>query len=198
MGIAAALLLFGITAGNVFGQDAAKAARADQGNEYMIGPGDTLNVFVWGEPELSVNIPVRPDGMISTPLVEDMGAVGKTPTELARDIEAVLSEYIRSPQVTIIIQNFVGTFAAQIRVLGQAVKPGPVPYRDNMTLLDVLLEVGGLTDFASGNRAKLTRTVDGKTQEMRVRLDDLMNKGDLEENVPMMPGDVIVIPEARF
>jgi polysaccharide export outer membrane protein len=155
-------------------------------------------VFVWRQPDLTANIPVRPDGMISTPLVEDMVAVGKTPTELADDIEEVLSEYIRSPQVTIIVEGFVGTFNAQVRVLGQAVNPGVVAYRDRMTLLDVMLEVGGLTEFASGNRARLVRKVDGKNEETRIRLDNLLNKGDLDENFVVQPGDVIVIPEAVF
>ncbi len=166
--------------------------------DYLIGPGDSLNVFVWRQPELSANVPVRPDGQISTPLVEDMVAVGKTPSQLARDIENVLSEYIRSPEVTIIVEQFVGTFSSQIRVLGQAVNPGTVPYRDRMTLLDAMLEVGGLTEFAAGNRAKLVREVDGKNKETRVRLDNLLNKGDLEENHTLQPGDIIVIPEAVF
>lgn len=166
--------------------------------DYQIGPGDTLNVFVWRQPELTAQVPVRPDGQISTPLVEDMRAVGKSPSELARDIETVLSEYIRTPQVTIIVQEFVGTFNTQIRVLGQVVNPGAVPYRERMTLLDAILEAGGLTDFASGNRAKLVRNEGGQAQETRIRLDDLLNRGDLDENVSMQPGDVIVVPEAVF
>jgi len=182
----------------VHAQESSVPPSSETNSDYLIGPGDTLNVFVWREPGLSVNIPVRPDGMISTPLVEDIVAVGKTPTQLARDIETVLSEYIRSPQVTIIVQQFVGTFGAQVRVLGQAIKPGAVPYRDRMTLLDVMLEVGGLTEFAAGNRSKLVRNMDGKSDEQRVRLDDLLNKGDLGENLEVKPGDVIVIPEAVF
>lgn len=166
--------------------------------EYLIGPGDSLNIFVWRQEELSARVPVRPDGKISTPLVEDMVAVGKTPTQLARDIEEVLSEYIRSPEVTVIVQQFVGTFASQIRVLGQVDKPGSIPYRERMTLLDVMLEVGGLTRFAAGNRSKLVRTVDGETQEHRVRLDRLLNRGDLKENMLVQPGDVIIVPEAVF
>jgi polysaccharide biosynthesis/export protein len=167
-------------------------------SEYQIGPGDNLSVFVWRQEELSTVVPVRPDGMISTPLVEDMKAVGKTPTQLARDIEKVLSEYIRSPQVTIIVEQFVGTFNTQIRVLGEVENPGAVPYRERMTLLDVLLEVGGLTEFASGNRGKLVRNVEGKPEERRVRLDRLLNKGDLSENVEMQPGDVVVVPASVF
>lgn len=168
------------------------------GADYLIGPGDSLNVFVWRQEELSVQVPVRPDGRISTPLVEDMVAVGKTPTELATDIENVLSEFIRSPEVTIIVENFVGALGEQVRVLGQVVNPGTVSYRERMTVLDVILEVGGLTDFASGNRSKLVRAVDGQTQERRLRLDDLLEDGDLDENLVVQPGDVIVVPEAIF
>jgi polysaccharide export outer membrane protein len=199
LGSIIAVLAFSIVGSLSQAQESAPpASQESQANEYLIGPGDTLNVFVWRQPDLTANIPVRPDGMISTPLVEDMVAVGKTPTELADDIEEVLSEYIRSPQVTIIVEGFVGTFNAQVRVLGQAVNPGVVAYRDRMTLLDVMLEVGGLTEFASGNRARLVRKVDGKNEETRVRLDNLLNKGDLDENFVVQPGDVIVIPEAVF
>jgi polysaccharide export outer membrane protein len=180
------------------GQIQTASTSTNEAGEYLIGPGDTLNVFVWRQEELSAQVPVRPDGQISTPLVEDMVAVGKTPSHLARDIENVLAEYIRSPQVTIIVEQFVGTFGAQIRVLGQVQNPGSVPYRENMTLLDVLLEVGGLTEFAAGNRSKLRRTVDGRSSETRIRLDNLMNRGDLDENTDMQPGDVIVVPEAVF
>jgi polysaccharide export outer membrane protein len=141
---------------------------------------------------------VRPDGRVSTPLIEDIEAVGKTPTQLATEMERVLSEYIRSPEVNVIVQQFVGTFADQIRVLGQAVMPGAVPYREGITLLDVMIEVGGLTKFAAGNRAKVVRNVDGRGTEMRVKLDDLMNRGRIERNMPMQPGDVVIIPEAVF
>lgn len=172
--------------------------QSDLPDDYQIGPGDSLNVFVWRQPELSTVIPVRPDGRISTPLVEDMRAVGKTPTELARDIEEVLSEYIRTPQVTVIVQSFVGTFNAQIRVLGQVTNPGPVRYMDRMTLLDVVLAAGGLTQFAAGNRSKLVRNIDGEVVEQRVRLERLLEDGDLSENVPVQPGDVLVVPETMF
>jgi len=172
--------------------------QSDLPDDYQIGPGDSLNVFVWRQPELSTVIPVRPDGRISTPLVEDMRAVGKTPTELARDIEEVLSEYIRTPQVTVIVQSFVGTFGSQIRVLGQVVNPGPVRYMDRMTLLDVVLAAGGLTQFAAGNRSRLVRNVDGEVIEQRVRLERLLEDGDLSENVAVQPGDVLVVPETMF
>jgi polysaccharide biosynthesis/export protein len=165
--------------------------------EYQIGPGDTLQVFVWRQPELSVTVPVRPDGRISTPLVEDAIAVGKTPTQLAREIESVLSEFVREPEVNIIVQNFVGTFGAQIRVLGEVVQPKSVAYRERMTLMDVITEVGGLTRFAAGKRARLVRSVNGESQEMRIRLDKLM-KGDVELNIAMRPGDVVIVPQAAF
>ena len=167
-------------------------------SSYRIGPGDNLNIFVWRHPDLSINVPVRPDGKISTPLVEDMTAAGKTPTELSRDIEAVLGEYIRSPQVNVIVQGFVGTFGEQIRVVGQAANPMALSYRDNLTLLDVMIEVGGLAEFAAGNRGKVVRRTADGTVEIPVRIDDLLNKGDIGQNIAMAPGDVVIIPEARF
>lgn len=195
------LLLLSLLPGMVNAQEPEQSQRrisSEDPGDYLIGPGDKLNVFVWRNPELSVNVPVRPDGRISTPLVEDLVAVGKTPSQLATDIETVLAEFIRSPEVTIIVETFVGTASAQIRVLGQVVRPGPVPYREGMTLLDVLLEAGGLTDFASGNRSKLVRTTAGKPEEIRVRLDSLLKNGDLEHNRAVQPGDVIIVPEAVF
>jgi polysaccharide export outer membrane protein len=174
------------------------AATASETGEYLIGPGDRLQVFVWGQPDLSVTVPVRPDGRVSSPLIEDLEAVGKTPTQLAREMEQVLSEFVRSPEVNVIVLDFVGTFSNQIRVLGQAVEPQAVPYRERMTLLDVMIEVGGLTAFAAGNRSRVVRTVDGKSEETRVRLDDLVNRGKIEENMLMRPGDIVIIPEAIF
>ncbi len=166
--------------------------------EYRIGPGDTLEVFVWRHEDLSTTVPVRPDGNISTPLVEDLQAAGKTPTTLARDIEVVLSEYIRSPQVNIIVMTFVGTFGEQIRVVGQAANPQALSYREGMTLLDVIIEVGGLGEFAAGNRAKVVRRTPEGQAEIKVRLDDLINRGEISQNIDMRPGDVLIIPEARF
>lgn len=173
------------------------AATAWETGEYLIGPGDTLDVFVWRQPELSVTVPVRPDGRISTPLAEELVAVGKTPAQLAREIEQALSEYVRVPEVNVIVQGFVGTFGAQIRILGEVANPGSVPYRERMTLLDAAIEAGGLTDFAAGNRARLVRTVDGESREMRVRLEDLL-EGELDENLLLRPGDIVVVPEAIF
>ena len=165
---------------------------------YRIGPGDTLRVFVWRNPEISTNVEVRPDGMISTPLVEDMVAVGKTPTQLARDMEFVLSKFIKSPSVNIIVSGFFGTPGDMIRVVGQAQNPQALRYRDGMTVLDVIIAVGGLGDFAAGNRAKLIRKTNGNPVEYRIRLGDLINKGDIGQNIEMQPGDVLIIPEAYF
>lgn len=176
----------------------AAAPTASTGPDYIIGPGDTIQVFVWRNPELSVSVPVRPDGKVSTPLIEDMVAVGKTPSELARDMETKLAEYIRSPQVNVIVTNPQSAFS-KITVVGQVTNPGAVPYREGMTALDVVLAVGGLAEFAAGNRAKLVRKdAKGKTVEKRVRLEDLLKKGKLKENVEMMPGDVLIVPESFF
>jgi polysaccharide export outer membrane protein len=164
---------------------------------YIIGPGDVLQVYVWRSPELTTSIPVRPDGKISTPLVEDMVAVGKTPTQLARDVEGRLSEYIRSPQVSIIVTQPASLFS-QVKIVGQVRDPKPLAYRRGMTVLDALLAVGGLSEYAAGNRAKIVREEDGRTREIRIEADDLMNKGDMKQNRELKPGDVIVIPESRW
>jgi polysaccharide biosynthesis/export protein len=167
-------------------------------SQYVIGPGDTIQVFVWCNPELSVTVPVRPDGKISSPLVDDLVAVGKSPVQLARDIETKLAEYVRSPQVSVIVTNAVSTFN-QVRVIGQVKSPQPVAYREGMTALDVVLAVGGLTDFAAGNRAKLVRKdAQGRDIEIKLRLKDLVEKGKISENVPVKPGDLLLVPEARF
>ena len=165
---------------------------------YRIGPGDVLEVFVWRNPEISSTVPVRPDGKVSTPLVEDMVAVGKTPTELARDMEDILSKYIKTPSVNVIVKQFQGTFSEQVRVVGQAVSPRAVQYREGMTLLDLMIAVGGLSQFAAGNRAKLVRTIEGSPVEYEVRLSDLLNKGDISQNLEIQPGDILIIPEAYF
>ena len=178
--------------------DTGDQATASMTGEYLIGPGDTLEVFVWGQPDLSVTVPVRPDGRVSTPLIDDLVAVGKTPTQLAEEMQEVLSEYLRSPEVNVIVQDFVGTFGSQIRVLGQVTEPGSIPYRERMTLLDVMMEVGGLTKFAAGNRSRLVRNKDGSSEEFRVRIHDLVNKGRIDENVVMQPGDIVIVPEAVF
>lgn len=165
-------------------------------DDYRIGPGDSLQIFVWDHADLTTSVQVRPDGKISTPLVEDLQAAGRTPTALAREVEGVLTKYVRSPVVTVIVQGFVGEAAQQIRVVGQAAQAKAIQYRQGMTVLDVMIEVGGLGEFAAGNRARITRNVDGKPTEIRVRLNDLMNDGRIKENVQMMPGDVLIIPRS--
>ena len=167
-------------------------------SDYIIAPGAVLNVFIWQHPDLSTSVPVRPDGKISTPLIEDMQAAGKTPTELARDMEEVLATYIRQPTVNIIMQQATAFFDQQIRVVGQAANPQALPYQEGMRLVDVMIAVGGLSDFAAGNRAKLVRETPDGPVEATVRLDDLLNRGDMSQNVAMQPGDTLIIPEARF
>jgi polysaccharide export outer membrane protein len=177
--------------------ESVRAAPADAA-DYLIGPGDSLRIFVWDHPDLTNEVQVRPDGKISTPLVEDLQASGKSPTALAREIETTLSQYVRSPVVTVIVQGFVGETKQQVRVVGQAVKPQALQYRQGMTVLDVMIAVGGLSDTAAGNRARIVRMVGGSAQEIRVRLNDLLNNGDIQQNVRMLPGDVVVIPQSVF
>jgi polysaccharide biosynthesis/export protein len=165
--------------------------------KYIIGPGDNLNIIVWRNPELSGNIPVRPDGRITTPLVEDMVALGKNPTQLAREIETALKKYIQDPVVTVVVQNFGSVTSEQVRVIGQAARPAALPYRQGMSLLDVMISVGGLTEFASGNRAVLIRASEGN-KSYNLRLRDLMKRGDVTANVQLLPGDVIIVPESWF
>ena len=165
--------------------------------DYIIGPGDTLQIFVWRNPELAATVPVRPDGKISTPLVEDMVAVNKTPSILARDIEKVLAEYVRSPQVNVIVTEPASVFS-QVKVIGQVVRPQALAFREGMTVLDAVLEVGGLAPYAAGNRARIVRTQGGRQQEIRIKLASLVNNGDMKQNVVLKPGDVLVVPETRF
>jgi polysaccharide export outer membrane protein len=172
--------------------------RSQEYPEYVIGPYDQLQIFVWRADDLSTQISVRPDGRISTPLVEDMVAAGKTPTELAADIEERLTEYVRTPEVTVIVQGFSSTFDQQIRVLGEARQPTAIPYQAGMTTLDVMIAVGGLTEFAAGNRAKLIRNRGARKETFRIRLGDLLRDGDVSADVPLQPGDVILIPETIF
>ncbi len=167
-------------------------------NDYVIGAGDTINVIVWRNPEVSMVVPVRPDGKITTPLVEDIVANGKTSTQLARDIEKALAKFIQQPVVTVIVTAFAGPYEEQIRVIGQAAKPQALAYRQGMSLMDVIIAVGGITEFAAGNKANLIRTVDGKQQKLSVRLNDLIKDGDISANVPVRPGDVLVIPQSFF
>lgn len=173
----------------------AKAAASDY--RYVIGPGDTVNIIVWRNPELSMSVPVRPDGRIASPLIEDMMASGKDSTELARDIEKQLGKFVRDPIVTVIVTNFVGPFSQQVRVIGEAAKPQALPYRFKMTLLDVMIAVGGLTDFADGNSAKILRASENN-KIYSVRLGDLVRRGDVSANAEMKPGDVLIIPQSWF
>jgi len=165
--------------------------------DYRIGPGDTLKVSVFQNDELTATLPVRPDGKISTPLVEDMVAVGKTPSQLARDIEASLSEYIKAPKVSVVVTIALSIYS-QVKVIGQVKTPESLPVHDGMTVLDAVLKVGGLTQFAAGNRARLVRQENGKQTEIKIKLDNLLNKGDTKQDLPLRPGDILVVPETRF
>lgn len=178
-------------------QVAPLAQAASVGPNYIVGPGDSIQIFVWRNPELTTTVPVRPDGKITTPLVQDMVAVGKTPSQLARDIEVVLAEYIRSPQVNVIVAVPLSAFS-QVKVIGHVSSPQSLPYREGIRVLDVVLASGGLAEFAAGNRAKIVRKKDGKQTEIRVRVADLLNKGDMRQNLELQPGDVLVVPESRF
>ncbi len=192
-GLAVALVLLGSMGTEARAAEAAAAVSPD----YRIGPGDTLQVFVWRNADLTVTVPVRPDGKISTPLVEDMVAVGKTPSGLARDIEKALREYVKSPQVNVIVTQPASVFS-QVKVIGQVVHPQALPYHDGMTVMDAVLAVGGLSQFAAGNRAHVVRTVNGKPQEFKLKLESLVNDGDMKQNLALQPGDVLVVPESRF
>ena len=187
------LAVFGCATGN----PPAPTAAASPDYNYIIGPGDSVNIVVWRNPELSMTVPVRPDGKIAAPLVEDLLAMGKDPTTLARDIETALGKYIRDPVVTVVVTAFVGPYSEQIRVVGEAAKPQTLPYKQKMTLLDVMIAVGGLTDFADGNGTTLLRTAEGNKQ-YTVRVKDLIKRGDVSANVEVKPGDVLIIPQSWF
>jgi polysaccharide export outer membrane protein len=176
----------------------AKAVNYDPSPDYYIGPLDTLSIFVWRNPELSQSVPVRPDGRISIPLVQDLPAAGRTPTQLATDIETQLKKYVQDPIVTVIVTSFNGPFSRQVRVVGEAAHPQAIAYRDNMTLLDVMIASGGLTLYAAGNRSTIVRTVGDKETAFRVRIADLIKDGDVSANVQMLPGDVLIIPQSWF
>ena len=170
------------------------------GEEYVIGPLDELTIFVWRNPELGAKVQVRPDGRITTPLISEMPAVGKTPAMLAQDIKLQLSQYINDPIVSVIVNNFAGTFSQQVRIVGATEKPASIPFRANMTLLDAMIAVGGLSEYAAGNKARLIRfdKGTGRQKEYSIRLGDLLKKGDSKANVLLQPGDVIIIPESMF
>lgn len=166
--------------------------------KYIIGPGDALQISVWHNADLSTAVPVRPDGRISTPLVNDVVAAGRTPEELGHDIEARLKKYVADPSVTVIVSSFIGPYNQQVRIIGEAVTPKAIPYSAHMTVLDAMIAAGGLTPFASGNRTKLVRRVDGKEVDSTVRVSDLLKDGDLSANTDLQPGDIIIIPQSFF
>jgi len=176
------------------------ATQEQPGEEYVIGPLDQLNIFVWRNPELSAKVQVRPDGRITTPLISDMPAVGKTPAMLADDMKIALGEYIKDPIVSVIVENFSGTFSQQVRIVGATEKPASIPYRANMTLLDAMISVGGLSEYAAGNSAKLVRydRTTGRQVEYQLKLSSLLKNGDSSANVRLEPGDVIIIPTSMF
>ncbi len=194
--VIAQVLLAGCASGPALPPAPQAAATADS-YSYLIGAGDTLNIIVWRNPELSMSVPVRPDGKVAAPLVEEILAQGKTSTQLARDIEQQLGKYVRDPVVTVLVTGFVGPYSEQIRVVGEAAKPQFLNYKKNMNLLDVMIAVGGLTDFAAGNSATILRTSDGGKQ-YAVRLKDLIKRGEVSANVEMKPGDILVIPQSLF
>jgi polysaccharide export outer membrane protein len=194
LSIALAMLLAACSS-NSYPPAPSSAATSDY--KYLIGPLDVVNIIVWRNPELSMAVPVRPDGRINTPLVEDVPALGKNPVELARELEKALSKFIRDPVVTVIVNNFNGPTTEQIRIIGEAAKPQAVAYRQDMTLLDVMIVVGGLTDFADGNKSVLIRGAENGKQ-YSVRLRDLVRRGDISANVDMRPGDILIIPQSWF
>jgi polysaccharide export outer membrane protein len=179
------------------GLPAAPLVASGSDYKYLVGPGDILNINVWRNPELSLTVPVRPDGKLSTPLVEELVAQGKTSSEIARELEKALGKFVRDPVVTVIVTNFVGPYSEQIRVVGEAAKPQFLPYKQKMTLMDVMIAVGGLTEFANGNSATLVRAVEGN-KRYSVRLRDLLKGGDISANVEMLQGDVLIIPQGWF
>lgn len=202
--VSARLLLIGVVTGWLVGcafsassYPEAPAAASTSDYTYLVGPGDTLNIVVWRNPELSQSVPVRPDGKLTTPLIDELVVHGKTTAQIARDVEKALSKVVRDPVVTVIVTNFVGPYSEQIRVVGEAAKPQALPYKVQMTLLDVMIAVGGLTDFADGNGASITRVAEGG-KRYSVRLRDLIKRGDISANTEMKPGDILIIPQGWF
>lgn len=195
----AALVLAGLGLGGCSTSQFPPAPAQSGQNDYsyVVGAGDSLNIIVWRNPELGMTVPVRPDGKIAAPLIDEMMVHGKNSTEIARDLEKQLGKYVRDPVVTVIVSSFVGPYSEQIRVVGEAAKPQFLPYKQQMTLLDVMIAVGGLTDFAAGNSATILRTAEGNKQ-YSVRLKDLIRRGDVSANVEMRPGDILIIPQSLF
>jgi len=198
--VAAIVLLAGCGANQppVTGPATAADAATAKPDVYVIGPGDQLSIFVYGSPQLSMAVPVRPDGRISTPLVPELMAAGKTPSQLAQDLTERLKEFVKDPNVTVIVSGFVGPLNRQIRVIGEAADPQAVPYRDHMTVLDLMIMTKGLTHYAAGNRAVIVRRIGDKQETIHLRLDDLLKDGDIEQNVELQPGDTLIIPQSWF
>ena len=196
-GAMAVLVVAGLAGCATTAYPAAPAGTLNVDYNYHIGPSDIVNVIVWRNPELSMTVPVRPDGRITTPLIDDLEAIGKTPTELERDMEKALVKYIRDPVVTVVVTSFAGPTSEQVRVIGEAAKPQILPYRKDMTVLDVMIAAGGLTDFADGNGARIFRVAEGG-KLYAVRLRDLVKRGDITANVAMRPGDILIIPQSWF
>jgi polysaccharide export outer membrane protein len=198
-GMAGGALLLGLSGCASSGSSLppAPAVASTTDYSYIVGPGDLLNINVWRNPELSASVPVRPDGKVATPLVDELVAQGKTPTQIARDVEKALGKFVRDPVVTVVVTNFVGPYSEQIRVVGEATRPQFLPYKQKMTVMDVMIAVGGLTDFADGNGATIVRASDGN-KRYSVRLKDLVKGGDISANAEMLPGDVLIIPQGWF
>lgn len=184
-------------ASSASGLTPAPALASSPDYNYIVGPGDSLNINVWRNPELSATVPVRPDGKVATPLVDELVAQGKTPTQIARDVEKALGKFVRDPVVTVVVTNFVGPYSEQIRVVGEATRPQFLPYKQKMTVMDVMIAVGGLTDFADGNSATIVRASEGN-KRYSVRLKDLLKRGDISANAEMLPGDILIIPQGWF
>ena len=198
--VALATTIIGCSSNSTLPQATTRASLTTDVNQYpyLIGPGDTLTIFVWRNPEVSGQFVVRPDGKVTTSLVEDIDVAGKTPSMLAREIEEQLSTYINSPRVTVSVNSFSGPLSEQVRVIGEATNPSAVNYTEHMTLLDLMIAVGGLTEFAHGNGAKLVRVVNGQQKTYTLDIDDLIRSGDISKNVDILPGDIVIIPEAWF
>ena len=196
--LVSSLALAGCASKSPYPQLPESEGNAQFSTKYRIAAGDSVEIFVWRNPDVSKTVVVRPDGYLTAPLLEDIPAAEKTPTELARDLEKELGTYLRDPLVTVIVNGFVGAYEDQIRVVGEATEPKALLYRDSMTLLDVMIEVGGITDFANGDKATIVRTADGKRQQFNVRIEDLIRDGDITANVDMKPGDILIIPESWF
>lgn len=193
--IGLAALLSGCASSSTYGPAPASVPSVE--HRYKVGPLDVLSITVWRNPELSTTVTVRPDGRISMPLIDEVMAAGKNPSEVARELEKGLSKLLRDPSVTVIVSGFQGTYGEQIRIVGEAARPQAVPFRQEMTVLDVMIQAGGLTDYADGNAAVLVRGSE-KGKQYSLRLKDLLKRGDISANAPVLPGDIIIVPQSWF